>query len=251
MAQFVSSRMSAGPMNLLPDIEKNIIEETSNASPPKTIVVGNEERRANRAFVLERALHMKLTDIVTPHLVHGNYIAYVQKHNPTLSELECDGLITERSDLGLTVTYADCPSVMVFDGTYGILGLAHAGWRGVRDDIIHKLVNTMVRIGGDPDQMIAHIGPSIRKCCYEVGPDVAEEIDGQKHVGQVMIDLPDTIVEDIEHEGVPHENISVDSHCTKCSVDEKTGENLYFSYRRDHTDPHTNGIAVAVMRRNV
>jgi polyphenol oxidase len=83
---------------------------------------------------------------------------------------EADALVTRLPGLPLAVFTADCLGVVVTGG--GGVGVAHAGWRGMADDIVVRLVEFMVDVGIEPRS--AHIGPGIGPCCFEVGPEVAE-----------------------------------------------------------------------------
>lgn len=82
---------------------------------------------------------------------------------------EADALITDEPGLALTVATADCVPVILSSGSR--LAAIHAGWRGLAESIIAK---TLARMTTEPAQLTAWIGPAIRPCCYEVGPEVAQ-----------------------------------------------------------------------------
>ncbi len=91
-----------------------------------------------------------------------------------------DGIITNTPELLLAVKTADCVPVLVADLKRRVVGAFHAGWRGTVARIVEKGVGEMRRqFGSLPRNLRAAIGPSIRRCCYQVGPEVRAEFDSQ------------------------------------------------------------------------
>jgi polyphenol oxidase len=100
----------------------------------------------------------------------------VPPHEP----LAGDGLITNTPGLLLAIKTADCIPVLVADVKRRAIGAFHAGWRGTVARIVEKGVGEMRRqFGSQPHDLRAAIGPSIRRCCYQVGPEVRAEFDSQ------------------------------------------------------------------------
>ena len=91
-----------------------------------------------------------------------------------------DGLITNAPALLLAIKTADCVPVLVADSKRRVVGAFHAGWRGTVARIVEKGVGEMRRqFGSLPRDLRAAIGPSIRRCCYQVGPEVRAEFESQ------------------------------------------------------------------------
>jgi len=98
----------------------------------------------------------------------------------TLETLAGDGLITNAPALLLAIKTADCVPVLVADVKRRVVGAFHAGWRGTVARIVEKGVGEMRRqFGSLPRDLRAAIGPSIRRCCYQVGPEVRAEFESQ------------------------------------------------------------------------
>ncbi len=208
---------------------------------------GDQERLANRGEFLKRIGIDPLMTAV-PKLKHGAAIKFANEHNRFIEDLTCDGLLTDRRGFALTMTFADCPSVVLYDGDSRLLMVLHAGWKGIAAGIIENAVSTMHQFGAHRSRITAFIGPSIRRCCYEVGPEVATAVDGipHEHAQKVYIDLPDIIMARLGARGIPPERVTATADCAKCAVDNKTGKPLYFSYRRDKkNDPLDAGMLVA------
>ncbi len=91
-----------------------------------------------------------------------------------------DGLITDTPGLLLAIKTADCVPVLVADVKRRAVGAFHAGWRGTVARIVEKGIGEMRRqFGSVPADLRAVIGPSIRRCCYQVGPEVRAEFESQ------------------------------------------------------------------------
>jgi YfiH family protein len=99
---------------------------------------------------------------------------------PPREPLAGDGTITDTPGLLLAIKAADCVPVLVADVMRRVVGAFHAGWRGTAARIVEKGVGEMRRqFGSEPRDLRAAIGPSIRRCCYQVGPEVRAEFDSQ------------------------------------------------------------------------
>lgn len=98
----------------------------------------------------------------------------------TRDPLTGDGLITNAPEILLAIKTADCVPVLVADVKHRAVGAFHAGWRGTVARIVEKGIGEMRRqFGSLPRDLRAAIGPSIRRCCYSVGPEVRAEFESQ------------------------------------------------------------------------
>jgi polyphenol oxidase len=100
--------------------------------------------------------------------VHGN--AVIEVAGPGVGG-EADAIWTTKRDLPLAVFTADCFGVVLLSDE--AVGLAHAGWRGVASGVVGKLLETMSGEGHAPTR--AALGAGIGACCFEVGPEVADQ----------------------------------------------------------------------------
>lgn len=137
---------------------------------------------------------------------------------------EADAVYTTIPGLAVTVGTADCFPVALVGG--GVVGLAHAGWRGAAAGVVAGLRTAMRDVSG-VEPHLAAIGPGIGPCCFEVGAEVAERFPGylsETTAGSRSVDLRRVLSEQLE--GIP---TWVAPQCTKCG----DGWN---SHRRDRTD---------------
>lgn len=151
-----------------------------------------------------------------------------------MSLAPCDGLCT-KENIGLMGFFSDCVPVYFFNPRIGLIGLAHAGWKGTADKICSQMLRQFELAGGLPGDCLVAIGPSIGQCCYEVGDDVAGcfgngfsgSILHRVDRGKYKLDLKKANIALLISEGVRPENIIVSDLCNSCHPD------LFYSHRRD------------------
>ena len=164
-----------------------------------------------------------------PRQRHDNRVNYVASPG---SAGECDGLVTDRPDVVLSIKVADCVPVFLHATDAGPVGLVHAGWRGTARNIVVKALEEMSRLfGSRPESIEVFMGPSIRACCYEVRDNVASLFPSEfwiaKEPHRFFLDLQKVNRLQLESSGVMPPNIAADERCTSCD-----GEGFH-SHRRD------------------
>ena len=142
----------------------------------------------NRRRALD-ALGLRPERTCTTWMVHGSRVRVVYPDDwrtPAANEMRADALVTQARGVALTLRFADCLPVMFYDPHRSVIGLAHAGWRGLVAGILLETVRAMQHIfGSRPQDVIAAIGPSIGPQRFEVGADVAAQI--QHAVGASVV----------------------------------------------------------------
>jgi YfiH family protein len=89
---------------------------------------------------------------------------------------KADAMVTDRPDLALGIVTADCAPVLFADATGGIVGAAHAGWRGAVAGVLEATLAAMTALGAPLGSITAAIGPCIAQPSYEVGPDLRDAV---------------------------------------------------------------------------
>ena len=134
----------------------------------------------NRAALLAALAgpRSKPWQLVTLRQVHSDLIHHISEL--PRQTLTGDGMITNTPGLLLAVLTADCLPVIVADPILLAVGIFHAGWRGTLKRIVEKGVGEMRRhFGSNPASLRAALGPAIRNCCYQVGPEVKDKFEAQ------------------------------------------------------------------------
>lgn len=182
--------------------------------------------------------------VVHAHLIHGAAVARVtQDHNGTWIG-HTDGIMTDQPGCALTMNYADCTPIFLFDPLNHAMGLGHAGWMGAVRDLPGALVRAMTaEFGSDPATLIAGVGPAIGPCCYEVAEPLIGQVKDtftdaeslllngqngapQANEGHLYFDLPQANRSRLRRAGV--HDIEMSGLCTACRTD------LFFSHRAEN-----------------
>lgn len=118
------------------------------------------------------------------HLGLSGLVTLNQKHTPEVIAVDepwtrdaapiADALVTKRRDLALGILTADCAPVLFADAEAGVIGAAHAGWRGAFDGVIGNTVEAMEELGAHAERIVAVVGPCIAQASYEVGAEFVE-----------------------------------------------------------------------------
>ena len=151
---------------------------------------------------------------------------------------DTDGLMTNIPGLCLTIYYADCIPVLLYDPVKKAIAAVHSGWRGTSLGIAPQAVQKLAaRYGSDPHDILVAIGPGIGPCCFETHDDVptamAERLgEGVQPFcnplpnGKFSVDLKGILRWELTQAGVPDGNIDTLPLCTACHPE------LYWSHRK-------------------
>lgn len=117
------------------------------------------------------AIGMPRNSLVTAYQVHSAKAVVVDQ--PWLREEapQVDGMVTAKPGITLGILTADCAPVLFADEKAGVIGAAHAGWKGAITGVLQATVGKMIDLGAKPGRMRAAIGPCIGQMSYEVGPE--------------------------------------------------------------------------------
>ena len=185
----------------------------------------------NRARVAQ-AMEVPNEALVTVSQVHASKVVTVT--GPVSDPRpEADGLVTREPGIALAVLTADCQPVLFADSEAGVIGAAHAGWRGAQAGVLEETIDAMIALGASRDGIRAVIGPTISQRAYEVGPEFLEEFmaedpgNGRFFAGgqgnRAQFDLPAYGLHRLRSAGVAAEWTR---HCTYSDPDR------FYSFRR-------------------
>ena len=163
-----------------------------------------------------------------------------------------DGMITNLKNVPLVTFYADCVPLYIVDTKNKAIGMSHSGWRGTVKGMGIKTVEAMTReYGTNPKDIVAVVGPSICKECYEVSKDVVDEFhkayDSKFDVSKIydvtskdkrQLNLWEANKQILMLAGITEENIVVSDVCTSCNHE------LLYSHRKTNGK---RGNLVAIM----
>jgi len=167
--------------------------------------------------------------------VHQHHSAdVVTASGPTWDRPKADALVTRTPGIALSVLTADCQPVLFADKDAGVIGAAHAGWRGAQDGVLQATLDAMEALGATRANTSAVIGPCISQAAYEVGPEfldsfLDEDPDNSRFFAQgkgdrMLFDLPAYGLHQLRRAGVGQAEWT--RHCTYSDA------KRFFSYRR-------------------
>lgn len=109
--------------------------------------------------------------LVSLYQVHSAEVVTVEAPIPATDRPKADAMVTRVPGLALGIATADCGPILFADPENGVVGAAHAGWKGALTGVIEATVRAMEALGARRRQIVAVLGPTISQASYEVGPD--------------------------------------------------------------------------------
>jgi len=216
--------------------------------------VGSDDRpervAENRARM---AAALGVAHLVTAYQIHSPDVIVAERPWPADARPRADAIVTKVPGLAIGVSTADCGPVLMADAQAGVIGAAHAGWRGALTGVVEATLAAMERLGAERGRIRAALGPMIRQPNYEVGPEFVARFlaDGQDNARfftpaarerHARFDLPGFIRARLTQAG-----IGTIEDLDRCTYAEP---GLFYSYRRaTHRDEpdygrHVNAIAL-------
>lgn len=116
-----------------------------------------------------KTLGVDAENLVGVHQVHSADV--VTLGTPVIPAPKADALVTATTGVALSILTADCQPVLFADTQAGVIGAAHAGWKGAVNGVLEATVTAMENLGATRDNIVAVIGPCISQANYEVGPE--------------------------------------------------------------------------------
>ena len=202
----------------------------------------------NRARVAE-AMGVAPEALVTVNQVHSPDVVTVT--GPLDGRPRADAMVTATPGLALAVLTADCQPVLFADAQAGVIGAAHAGWRGALEGVLEATVQAMETLGARREAISAVIGPCISQAAYEVGPEFLDAFRDEDPANtrffangagdRLLFDLPGFGLHRLRTAGVGRAEWV--RHCTY-----RDSERFYSFRRTTHSGEADYGRLISVIR---
>jgi polyphenol oxidase len=114
---------------------------------------------------------MRAEHLLTAYQTHSADVVTAEAPWSAVTRPHADAIVTRTPGLAIGVTTADCGPVLFADADAGVIGAAHAGWRGALDGVIEAVIEALLALGAARERLVAALGPMIRQPNYEVGPE--------------------------------------------------------------------------------
>lgn len=226
-------------------IDKNF--RTSRKKGQKQLTKEERNKAIEDYIKLANSIDINYTNIIKPLQEHTKKVKRVdEKVNSNEPDFDLeeydftDGLVTNKKNIALATTNADCILLLFFDPVKKVIANTHSGWKGTLQRISVETVRKMKQeYNCNPEDIICCICPSIRKCHFEVREDVEklfrEEFKDLEQIKQIIVKKSDEdkwLIDTVEinkiilqKEGLKEENIIDSGICSVCNSD------LIHSYR--------------------
>jgi len=214
----------------------------TGSSDQADVVAINRERVAGAMGVAASAL-------VSVHQVHSADVVALTAAGG--DRRRADAMVTDRPGLALAILTADCQPVLFADAEAGVIGAAHAGWRGALDGVLEATLTGMEQLGARRSHISAVIGPCISQRAYEVGPEFMDQFLAEDPANsrffvngtgdRLLFDLAGFGLHRLRGAGVGH--AAWTGHCTY------SDPQRFYSYRRTvHAREADYGRLISVIR---
>jgi hypothetical protein len=171
-------------------------------------------------------------------LISENVAYQRQIHSDIVNVIKCggdggesDAIITDKLNIGIAVSVADCTPIFIYDLKNKVIAAVHSGWKGTEKKILYQtLVKLQKDFNSAPENLIVYIGPSISQANYEVGSDVAGKFNEKfvmKKNNRFYLDISGINYSMLIDNGIPKSQIQKSELCSYGFKD------LLHSYRRD------------------
>lgn len=186
----------------------------------------------NRGLVAD-AMGLGPSGLISVHQVHSPDVVVVNGPSEATPP-EADAVVTATPGIALSILTADCAPILFADAKAGVIGAAHAGWKGALGGVIGTTIDKMIGLGAHRNAISATIGPCISQRNYEVGPEffdtfMAEDTNFARFFAQgkadhFQFDLPSFCLHILRDAGI--EQADWIGHCTYADPDR------FYSFRR-------------------
>ena len=198
---------------------------------------GDDEAAVRENYYrIAKSIGVKCENMVLSQQTHTTNVRVVTEKDKgkgivkPLDYTDVDGMVTNIHGICLVTFYADCVPLYFVDPVQKAIGLSHSGWRGTVGEIGKETIRKMEeQYGSDPKDILAAVGPSICKDCYEVSEDVILEFQKnfkerywkdlfyRKENGKYQLDLWKANEIIFKESGILPEHIAMTNVCTHCN----------------------------------
>ncbi len=171
------------------------------------------KKAENSTKKLCNALNISEKSLIRPGQTHSDIIKKVESIEEDFNNV--DGLLTDKANINLMLSFADCTPIYIYDMKKRVIGNIHSGWRGTVQKIGQKAVRKMCELyGSDPEDLLVCLGPCIGKCHFEVEEDV-------KNIFEETFGYLKRNYDIIEHSKTNNEKYFVDTNLiNRCLLEE-------------------------------
>lgn len=194
----------------------------------------NPDNVAQNLAIIADFYHLSVNSLMLIKQGVSGHAEYTDKASQR--QITADGIVTDQKDIVLCIGTADCAPVLFHDKKHGIIGAAHAGWRGAVRGIVENTVKIMLEHGAETNDIAAAVGPCLQQQSFEIGLDMYREfLNNDKNYASYFSHGKDN-----EHFWFDMEKFVIDklkscgiNNISASGINTYAEEENYFSYRRN------------------
>jgi hypothetical protein len=153
--------------------------------------LGSEDQKENVLKNLElvsKKIGCKKESLITLNQMHSNRVIHFNNKTSVKNKLNGDSIVSGVRNIGISILTADCASILFYDPNKKIIGCAHVGWKGALNGIIKNTVRKFNDLNSNNNDLIAVVGPCIKKDNYEVKIDFFERFTYQDKNNEIFFE---------------------------------------------------------------
>ena len=153
--------------------------------------LGSNDKKENILKNLElvsKKIGCKKESLITLNQMHSNQVIHFNNKTSVKNKLNGDSIVSEVRNIGISILTADCASILFYDPNKKIIGCAHVGWKGALNGIIKNTVRKFNDLNSNNNDLIAVVGPCIKKDNYEVKIDFFERFTYQNKNNEIFFE---------------------------------------------------------------
>ena len=199
--------------------------------------IGSNDEKKNVIKNLElvsREVGCKKESLITLNQKHSNHVIFFENEKSIKNKLSGDAIVTKIKNVAIGILAADCAPILLYEPKKKIIGCIHSGWKGAFNGVVKNTVKKFKELNSDLNELIAVIGPCIKKESYEVKIDFYNRFTNQNprnkyffektNDNKFFFDLRAFINDEISNLGIKNvENIDIDTFSKR---------DFFYSYRR-------------------
>ena len=151
--------------------------------------LGSNDKKENvlkNLYLVSKKINCKKESLITLNQMHTNQVVHFKNKKSVKNKLAGDAIVSEASNIGISILTADCAPILFYDPKKEIIGCAHAGWKGAFNGIIKNTVEKFNELNSNNNDLIAVVGPCIDKKNYEVKIDFFKKFITQDKDNEVF-----------------------------------------------------------------
>jgi YfiH family protein len=222
--------------------------------------VGDDpEKVLKNRKLLAGTLGVSLTNLTTAKQIHNGHVKIVSEALRGKGSIDykeaingTDAMVTNVPNICLMILLADCVPILFYDPSKGVIGVAHAGWKGTLRCVAQNTLKVLrEHFGCSPQDIVVGVGPSIGPCCYQVSQGVISEVEhvfgtkqgcigNESADGKGYLDLWTVNRKQLLQAGIPEKNIEMAKICTCDHPD------MFYSYRHEQGKTGRFGAGIVI-----